>query len=71
MMSRLAPPCDPILGRSRPRRLDATGALGPDEAARFQQLEVLHHRAAWEGRFDRLGDYLAEQDGQPNPRRNP
>ena len=30
---------------------------------------IARRRAVWERRFDRLGDYLAEQDGQSNPRR--
>ncbi len=30
---------------------------------------IVRRRAVWERRFDRLGDYLAEQDGQSNPRR--
>src|SRR2546425_522642 len=30
---------------------------------------VAGRRANWERRFDRLGDYLAEQDDQPNQRR--
>jgi DNA-binding transcriptional ArsR family regulator len=30
---------------------------------------IVQRRAVWERRFDRLGDYLAEQDGQSNPRR--
>ena len=30
---------------------------------------IVRRRTVWERRFDRLGDYLAEQDGQSNPRR--
>ncbi len=49
-------------GRVRTCRIEP-GALRNAEAW------IAQRRAAWERRFDRLGDYLAEQDDQPNQRR--
>jgi DNA-binding transcriptional ArsR family regulator len=31
---------------------------------------ISERRAGWEGRLDRLGDYLAEQPDDPDPRRS-
>jgi DNA-binding transcriptional ArsR family regulator len=38
-------------------------------ALRTAEEWIAGRRANWERRFDRLGDYLAEQDDQPNQRR--
>jgi DNA-binding transcriptional ArsR family regulator len=42
------------------------------EPAALRSVErwVAGRRVSWERRLDRLGDYLAEQEAQPNERRN-
>ena len=38
-------------------------------ALRTAERWIVERRATWERRLDRLGDFLAEQDEKPNPRR--
>lgn len=52
------------VGRVRTCRLEPA-ALGSAEQW------IAERRTSWEHRLDRLGDYLAEQDPSPHPRREP
>jgi DNA-binding transcriptional ArsR family regulator len=61
--------------------LEASGLVKSEKAGRVRTCRIepaalrtaedwiVQRRAVWERRFDRLGNYLAEQDGQSNPRR--
>lgn len=40
-------------------------------ALRTAEQWIAERRASWERRFDRLGDYLAEQPEEPDPRNKP
>lgn len=51
-------------GRVRTCRLDPA-------ALRTAEQWISERRAGWERRLDRLGDFLAEQDDRPEPRREP
>ncbi len=50
------------VGRVRTCRLEPA-------ALRTAEQWISERRAGWERRLDRLGEYLAEQDDQPEPRR--
>ena len=52
------------IGRVRTCRLSPTALQG---AERW----IVERRAAWERRLDRLGEFLAETDDTPKPRRKP
>jgi len=61
---------DPVLGRPQRRRLDAEGPypadlLGPDESARFQDLEVLQHAR------ERHGERLGQRADRSGPAAQP
>jgi DNA-binding transcriptional ArsR family regulator len=61
--------------------LEASGLIRSEKAGRVRTCRIepaalrtaedwiAGRRAIWERRFDRLGDYLAEQDDPPNQRR--
>ena len=61
--------------------LEASGLVRSEKAGRVRTCRIVPaalrtaeqwialRRANWERRLDRLGDYLAEQDDQPNQRR--
>lgn len=52
------------VGRVRTCRLEP-------EALRTAEGWISERRAGWERRLDRLGDYLAEHDDNPEPKREP
>jgi DNA-binding transcriptional ArsR family regulator len=52
------------VGRVRTCRLEP-------EALRTAERWISERREGWERRLDRLGDYLAEPDDNPDPRREP
>jgi DNA-binding transcriptional ArsR family regulator len=52
------------VGRVRTCRLEP-------EALRTAERWISERRAGWERRLDRLGDYLAEHDDNPDPGREP
>ncbi|HEV2040498.1 MAG TPA: metalloregulator ArsR/SmtB family transcription factor [Casimicrobiaceae bacterium] len=61
--------------------LQASGLVRSDKAGRVRTCRIepkalrvaedwiAGRRGSWERRLDRLGEYLAEQDAKPNPRR--
>lgn len=63
--------------------LEASGLVRSEKAGRVRTCRIspaalqtaeewiAARRAIWERRLDRLGDYLAEQDDQPDQRRKP
>jgi DNA-binding transcriptional ArsR family regulator len=57
-------------GLVRSKKVGRVRTCGIEPAAlRKAEDWIAARRAAWERRLDRLGDYLAEQDDRPKPRR--